>query len=98
MGEFEERIYSLVEKIPRGCVASYGQLAALAGGRQWARRAGRAVANAGGRNIPCHRVVNSRGETAPFWKEQKALLEAEGVSFSPSGRVVIKKHLWRPLG
>lgn len=44
--------------------------------------------------LPCHRVVNSIGETAPGWTEQRTLLENEGVTFLTNGRVDMKKHLW----
>lgn len=91
---FDERVYRLVAAIPAGFVASYGQLALLAGQPGWARRAGRAMSRAPG-YLPCHRVVNSAGRTAPGWAEQRALLEAEGVAFLPSGRVNIKTHRYR---
>ncbi len=93
-GEFEARIYALVARIPAGCVASYGQLAVYAGGPRWARRAGRAMARAP-QGLPCHRVVNSAGRTAPGFSAQRALLQAEGVCFRPNGCVDMKKHRWR---
>ena len=58
-----KRIYSAVKKIPRGCVATYGQIAELAGDRKMARAVGNALhKNPDPENIPCYRVVNSKGE------------------------------------
>lgn len=94
---FAARVYKLVEQIPPGRVASYGQLAMLAGRPRGARLAGRAMANAPG-GTPCHRVVNSAGRTSPGWPQQRALLEAEGVTFKPNGCVDLKRHAWRPTG
>ena len=48
--------------------------------------------------IPCHRVVNSRGSTAPGWDGQRNLLENEGVPFHRNGRVVLERCLWQPDG
>jgi methylated-DNA-protein-cysteine methyltransferase-like protein len=93
--DFERRIYALVARIPRGKVASYGQLAVYAGGPRWARKAGRAMAGAPP-GLPCHRVVNSAGRTAPGWAEQPALLRAEGITFTLAGHVRMRRHRWRP--
>ncbi|MGD9559887.1 MAG: MGMT family protein [Oscillospiraceae bacterium] len=93
---FKQRIYRLVAEIPPGCVASYGQLALLAGAPRWARRVGRAMRTAPA-GLPCHRVVNAAGRTAPGWAGQRRLLEKEGVRFGPSGRVDMKKHRWQRL-
>lgn len=92
---FEQRIYKLVASIPAGSVASYGQLALLAGAPRWARGAGRALARAP-EGLPCHRVVNHAGRPAPGWPEQRGLLEAEGVTFRPGGNVDMKRYRWRP--
>lgn len=86
-------MYKAVAQIPRGSVATYGMLAVLAGGGQWARRAGRAMKNSPG-GIPCHRVVNSAGRTVPGWAEQRKMLEQEGVRFKPNGMVDMKAHRW----
>ena len=103
MSEFDERIYKLALLIPEGKVASYGQLAAMAGFPRMARAAGRAMKNApSDRNIPCHRVVNQNGEIAPphvfeSRQHQRSMLQAEGVVFKPNGRIDMKKSLWKPL-
>ena len=46
--------------------------------------------------LPCHRVVNVAGRTAPGWKRQRILLEEEGVAFKPNGHVDMSRHLWEP--
>ena len=88
-------ILSVVEEIPEGCVATYGQIARLTGREKNARMVGRVLSMAEyyGR-YPCHRVVNHAGRTAPGWPEQRALLEDEGVTFKPDGHVDLKKHRW----
>lgn len=93
-----ERIYDAVKLIPYGRVATYGQIAALAGNRSWARVVGNALhKNPDPDSIPCYRVVNSRGEVSKAFafgggNRQRELLEAEGVEFDKNGRVIIKKH------
>lgn len=88
-------ILSVVEEIPEGCVAIYGQIARLTGREKNARLVGRVLSMAEyyGR-YPCHRVVNHAGRTAPGWPEQRALLEDEGVTFKPNGHVDLKRHRW----
>ena len=94
----EERILeilALVEEIPVGRVASYGQLARLAGREKNARWVGWVLHHAelyG--NYPCHRVVSASGRTVPGWPEQRLLLEAEGVGFLPSGSVDMARYAW----
>ncbi len=88
-------ILSLVEEIPAGKVAFYGQLAALAGMEGRARWVGWVLHHSqmyG--NYPCHRVVSATGRTAPGWPEQRLLLEEEGVSFLPGGRVDMRRCVW----
>ena len=82
--DFDAEIWSIVAQIPAGRIATYGQLARLAGMPGYARRVGRAMA-AAPEGLPCHRVVNSQGRTAPGWARQRELLEAEGVRFRRNG-------------
>ncbi|MGN0463429.1 MAG: MGMT family protein [Acutalibacteraceae bacterium] len=92
-----ERIYEVVKTIPKGKVATYGQVALLAGNPRWARVVGYALhVNPEPGVIPCHRVVNRMGKTSAafaFGGEdmQKKLLEEEGVTFEPDGTVDLKK-------
>lgn len=88
-------ILSVVEEIPAGCAASYGQIASLIGRPQNARLVGRVLRSASlYGDYPCHRVVNHAGRTAPGWPAQRVLLEAEGVGFRPADCVDMKRFQW----
>ncbi|MBO5454100.1 MAG: MGMT family protein [Clostridia bacterium] len=93
-----EKIYEVVKSIPRGKVATYGQVAMLAGNPRWARVVGYALhVNPEPGVIPCHRVVNREGRVAPgfaFGGEgvQRQLLESEGIVFEPDGTIDLKKY------
>ncbi len=95
-------IYAVVRRIPPGRVATYGQVALLAGNPRWARVVGYALhENPDPDSIPCHRVVNRQGRTAPafaFGGEdmQRFLLESEGVTFRPDGTVDLERCIWHP--
>ena len=84
--DFDAEIWSIVARIPAGRIATYGQLARLAGMPGYARRVGRAMATAPA-GIPSHRVVSAAGRTAPGWTAQRELLEAEGIRFRRNGCV-----------
>lgn len=88
-------ILSIVEEIPEGKVATYGQIAKLIGRDRNARLVGFVLSKAEfyGR-YPCHRVVNHQGRTAPMWLEQRSLLEKEGVVFKSDGKVDLSKCRW----
>lgn len=88
-------ILSVVEEIPAGKVASYGQIARLIGWDKNSRLVGNVLSMAEfyGK-YPCHRVVNHAGRTAPGWREQRELLEDEGVEFKTNGCVDMKRHQW----
>ena len=94
-----ELIYDIVKQIPRGKVATYGQVASLAGNRRWSRVVGYALhANPDPEHIPCHRVVNRLGKVSKAFafggeNRQIALLEAEGVRIK-NGRVDLEKYRW----
>ena len=98
-----ERIYAIVRRIPRGRVATYGQVAELAGLEGHARQVGYAMhALPAKNNVPWHRVINARGEVSPrtsgdSHELQRMLLEAEGVVFDLHGRCDLKKHRWRSV-
>lgn len=98
-----QRIYAVVARIPRGRVATYGQVAALAGLPRHARLAGYALhALPEGSPLPWQRVINARGEisprSGPGWVEgwQRHLLEEEGVVFDLRGRVDLRRFGWEP--
>lgn len=92
---FYNDIYEIVKQIPRGRVLTYKQAATLAGYPGRARMAGRALGLAPAESgVPCHRVVNSQGRTAPLWPEQRRLLEAEGIVFKKNGCVDMTRHKW----
>jgi len=93
---FFTRVYKIVEKIPRGKVATYGQVAALVGSRD-ARKVGWALHANTSTKIPCHRVVNKEGMVAENfafdgWREQKARLVSEGVKFISEKQVDLAIH------
>ena len=88
-------ILSVVEEIPEGKVASYGQIARLIGREKNARLVGKVLSEAEKYgNYPCHRVVNSAGRPAPCFRDQRELLEGEGVEFKPNGNVDMKRFGW----
>lgn len=97
-----ERFYKVVQKIPPGKVATYGQIAFLAGLPGHARQVGYALhALPPQSRVPWHRVVNARGEISlPDYDgsagQQRALLEAEGVIFKENGRIPLRRFQWQP--
>ena len=94
---FGEDVLNIVSQIPCGKVTTYGDIAALAGWPSHARMVGRALRySPGAAELPCHRVVNKEGRTAPGWSKQRALLEAEGIRFKANGHVDMERHLWEP--
>ncbi len=88
-------ILSVVEEIPEGKVATYGQIARLIGRDKNARLVGKVlrISQYYG-EFPCHRVVNSTGRLAPGWQEQRFLLESEGVALKDNTHVDLKKYQW----
>jgi len=95
-----EQIYDIVKQIPSGKVATYGQIAALAGNKRWARVVGYALhANPDPEHIPCHRVVNRMGEVSKAFafggeNRQITLLENEGVTLE-GNKVDLEKYQWK---
>lgn len=102
---FFERVYILVRQIPRGKVASYGQIAALLGHPQAARTVGWALNALRGSevaDVPWQRVINSAGRISISRVDlgaelQRSLLEQEGVVFDASDRVDMKRFGWKGL-
>ncbi len=104
MGEFAERVFGVVRRIPAGKVATYGQVGRLIGAPRAARYVGYALrANPSPgvdpSSIPCHRVVFKDGRMATGFAfggpdEQQRMLEAEGVLFDEEGRVLMEQFQW----
>lgn len=88
-------ILSVVEEIPEGKVATYGQIARLIGRDKNSRLVGKVLSMSefyG--DYPCHRVVNHAGRLVPGWNEQRFLLISEGVVMKNENYADIKKCLW----
>lgn len=101
-GSTFEKIYEIVKQIPCGQVATYGQIAELAGNRRLSRVVGYALhVNPDPEHIPCYRVVNRFGEVSKAFafggeNRQVSLLEAEGIVFE-DGRVNLEKYQWKKV-
>ena len=95
-----EKIYEAVKKIPFGKVATYGQIAILAGNPRWASVVGYALhVNPEPGKIPCHRVVTRGGEVSKAFafggeNMQRQLLSEEGIEFLDDGRVDMARFAW----
>lgn len=94
-----EKIYAVVRKIPRGKVATYGQIARLAGLPRRARLVGHALAALERGGVPWHRVINAAGKISDrgepmFVDQQRQMLIQEGVAFTRSGRVPLDRFGW----
>ena len=99
--EIYRRISLVCSRIPRGRVATYGQIARLAGMPRCARTVGYAMAGCQDATVPCHRVVDRFGGTKACFDThspgtQRALLEAEGVLFRLDGTVDLERCQWAP--
>lgn len=100
-----EKIYTIVRQIPKGQVATYGQVADLANLYGKARLVGYALfkLNMRSHDVPWHRVINAKGEISysPLRRGadylQRSLLEEEGIKFSPEGKINLREYLWQPL-
>ena len=95
-----EEVYAAVRRIPRGRVATYGQIARMIGRPRAARVVGYAL-SAAPADVPCHRVVSRQGGLSeafsPCGREtHRLLLEMEGVTFRPDGTVDLEQCLWTP--
>lgn len=98
-----EMIYEVVKRIPKGRVATYGQVAELAGYAGEARQVGYALSALGEESgVPWQRVINAKGEISARWdpsceSEQVQLLRAEGVVVE-EGKISLEKYRWRARG
>ena len=94
---FRDDVLNIVSQIPRGQVTTYGIIAAWTGWPSHSRMVGRTLRyTPEAELLPCHRVVNAVGRTAPGWSRQRTLLEEEDVAFKPNGHVDMQRHLWEP--
>ncbi|SHK89191.1 methylated-DNA-protein-cysteine methyltransferase related protein [Anaerocolumna jejuensis DSM 15929] len=99
-----QKIYEIVADIPEGRVATYGQIAWMAGRPNAPRVVGYAMSRVPfDLDLPCHRVVNKAGEMAPdhvfgSGQLQRSLLEKEGITFLENGCIDMKKCQWRIFG
>lgn len=98
-----EQVYELVRRVPEGRVATYGQIAELAGFPRHARQVGYALAALKGHegDVPWHRVVNAAGRISSRFDAgsedyQRLLLEEEGVAFNARGRIDLRRYRWQP--
>jgi methylated-DNA-protein-cysteine methyltransferase related protein len=98
-----EAIYGLVKQIPRGQVATYGQIAEILGLYGRARQVGYALFQvAPGSDVPWHRVVNAQGKISrsPMRQGnddlQRILLEREGIAFDPQEKLNLSRYRWDP--
>ena len=98
---FFSNVYEAAKQIPRGRVATYGQIARLAGNVHMARQVGWALhASPESEAVPCHRVLNRFGEVCKGFafggeEAQRMLLEAEGIVFGADGRVDLGAFGWK---
>jgi methylated-DNA-protein-cysteine methyltransferase-like protein len=100
---FTARVVAVLKRIPRGKVATYGQIAALAGNPRGARQVVWVLnSQSESARLPWHRVINARGRIAlprgRGFELQRALLMKERVKVTPAGVINLKEFLWRPRG
>lgn len=100
MDQFKAQIFAVIHQIPFGKVATYGQIAKMAGYPGYARHVGKALGNLPqGSSLPWHRVINGKGEISlkgDSFLRQRSILMEEGVEFSVKGRVRLKEFGWQP--
>jgi methylated-DNA-protein-cysteine methyltransferase-like protein len=97
---FTSQAISLIQRIPRGKVATYGQIADLAGNRRGARMVVRILNSSSEKyDLPWHRIVNRNGQISlprgNGYELQKELLEKEGVVFGSEDTIDLRKYLWQ---
>lgn len=99
--QFHSDVINLIRQIPEGMVATYGQIAAMAGNPRSARQVVRALhASSDKHDLPWHRVVNRLGQISlprsSGYELQKSMLEAEGVEFNRDDRIDMRRFRWSP--
>jgi len=98
---FQNRIIAVIKKVPKGKVATYGQIAVIAGNPRGARQVAWALNSSSSKEaLPWHRIINRQGRISlrpgTGFETQKQLLENEGVVFSMNGSIDLKRFLWTP--
>jgi len=101
LNSYRDRVLAWVERIPLGKVATYGQIAALAGKPRAPRQVGQILAGIPDPDaLPWQRVINAKGEISTYRRGvgelQRAMLESEGICFDPQGRCDLRTYLWQP--
>lgn len=101
MRGFRERVLALVRQVPAGKVATYGQIALLAGAPRAARQVGQVLHRVReDERVPWQRIINSKGGISTYkvgaGELQRALLEAEGITFNAEGNCDLKRYGWEP--
>ncbi len=99
---FTQNVVDIIKNIPEGQVATYGQIAALAGQSRGARQVSRLLHSMSKKhNLPWHRVVNAKGRISlppsSGYELQKALLESENIVFSITDTIDLDKYQWDGL-
>lgn len=98
--DFTKKVIASIKEIPRGKVATYGQIARVAGKPQGSRGVAWILHSSSvTQDLPWHRVINSKGkisfpEMTESWVKQKRLLEKEGVEFKDGGAIDLKIFQW----
>lgn len=96
--QFMQDVLNIVDIIPFGRVATYGQIAHLIGRPKNARLVGKALGKSGKYGThPCHRVVTANGRLVPGWIDQRPMLLAENVPFKDENHVDIAKCHWQGI-
>ena len=97
---FHQKAVKIIKKIPRGKVATYGQIALLAGNPRASRMVVRVLYSVKEENLPWHRLINREGKISlregQGYEEQESLLKSEGVVFNSDGSIDLKKYQWSP--
>src|SRR6476660_7943888 len=95
---FQDRVLTVVRRIPPGRVATYGDVAAMAGRPRAARAVGNVMKTCGRRDVPCHRVIAAGGRLGGYGGNEllkRALLVAEGITVAGSGVRTLERVRWK---
>ena len=94
-----EKIIQTIKRIPKGKVATYGQIAGMAGNSRASRLVAWTLNSSKSKNLPWHRVINSQGtislKRGHGYEEQRKLLESEGIVFDENDKIDLKRFQWQ---